>query len=359
MSESVTIAVDACGGDFAPQAVLDGVALALDADRTLEVRLVGPSRVTDPFCKAHERCVPVHAEEIIGMGEHPADAVKAKRDSSIVVGCQLVRAGEAQGFFSAGSTGACLVASTLEIGRIKGVKRPALAIIVPAYKKPTLLLDVGANADCKPAYLLQFAQMGAAYMRAVMNVSSPSVGLLNIGEEPTKGSMFAQECHQLLSDQLPEFAGNCEGGALMQGDFDVVVCDGFTGNVALKSIEGTSKMMVKLLKDAFTSSLTSKLGAVLSKGGLRELKKRVSPDTYGGSPLLGVNGVSIVGHGSSSPVAVCNGILTGCREVRGNLTEIISGLVNANKADMNGSDASKADASRADVNRADANEVSA
>lgn len=324
MSESVTIAVDACGGDNAPQVVLDGVDAALSADRALEVCLCGPERIVVPFCDAHERCRPVVAEEVIEMGEHPAEAVKAKRDSSIVVGCHLVRDGEAQGFFSAGSTGACLVASTLEIGRIKGVKRPALAVIVPAYRRPTLLLDVGANADCKREYVLQFAQMGSAYMQAVMGVQAPSVGLLNIGEEPTKGSAFAQDCYRLLEEQLPGFAGNCEGGNLTQGDFDVVVTDGFTGNVALKTIEGTSKMLMRLLRDAFMSSAPSKVAALLAKGSLSQLKSKVSPDTYGGSPLLGVRGVSIVGHGSSNANAIKNGILTGVREVRGHLEEVIA-----------------------------------
>lgn len=327
MSEPVTIAVDACGGDFAPQVVLDGVDAALSADPGLAVCLCGPASVVAPFAESRERCRPVVAEEVIEMGEHPAEAVKAKRDSSIVVGCHLVRDGEAQGFFSAGSTGACLVASTLEIGRIKGVKRPALAIIVPAYRKPTLLLDVGANADCKREYIVQFAQMGAAYMQAVMGVERPSVGLLNIGEEPTKGSTFAQDCYRLLEERVPTFAGNCEGGNLTQGDFDVVVTDGFTGNVVLKTIEGTSKMLMRLLKDAFMSGASSKVAAVLAKGSLSQLKEKVSPDTYGGSPLLGVRGVSIVGHGSSNARAIKNGILTGAREVRGNLGSVIADVV--------------------------------
>ncbi len=327
MSEPVTIAVDACGGDFAPQGVLDGVDAALSAEPALEVCLCGPEEVVAPFSEAHDRCRPVVAQQVIEMGEHPAEAVKAKRDSSIVVGCHLVRDGIAQGFFSAGSTGACLVASTLEIGRIKGVKRPALGIIIPAYKQPTLLLDVGANADCKREYILQFAQMGVAYMRSVMGVEDPRVGLLNIGEEPTKGSAFAQDCYQLLQDRLPSFAGNCEGGNLTQGDFDVVVTDGFTGNVALKTIEGTSKMLMKLLKDAFMSSVPSKMGALLAQGSLAQLKEKVSPDTYGGSPLLGVKGISIVGHGSSNANAIKNGILTGVREVRGHLDEVIAEVI--------------------------------
>lgn len=327
MSEPVTLAVDACGGDFAPQNVVDGVAAALSDDPDLNILLCGPASVVEPFSATHARLSAVCAEEVIGMGEHPAEAVRAKRDSSIVVGCQLVRDGAADGFFSAGSTGACLVAATLEIGRIKGVKRPALAIMVPAYERPVLLLDVGANADCKLDYLVQFAHMGAAYMSAVMGLAAPRVGLLNIGEEETKGSQFTQSAYRLLCEEVPAFAGNCEGGGLMRGDFDVVVTDGFTGNVALKTIEGTAKAVSRLLKDSLMSSPKGKVGALFAKGSLAGLKERISPDTYGGSPLLGVKGVCIVGHGASSAQAIKNGILTGAREVRGHLVEVIAATV--------------------------------
>lgn len=327
MPKSVTLAVDACGGDNAPHVVLDGVAQALAADECLSIMLCGPKSVVDTFAGAHERCIPVHAEEQIGMDEHPAEAVKSKRASSIVVGCKLVREGKADGFFSAGSTGACLVSATLDMGRIKGVKRPALAVIIPAYKKPTLLLDVGANAECKVEYLVQFAHMGSAYMQGVMGVETPSVGLLNIGEESTKGTPLMQEAYAHMAKRVAGFKGNCEGGALMQGDFDVVVTDGFTGNICLKTIEGASKLLFRLLKGALTDSAKAKMGAALVKGNLAKLKEEVSPDTYGGSPLLGVRGVCIVGHGASGAVAIKNGILTGCREVRGNVRALIEEAV--------------------------------
>ncbi len=327
MAEKVILAVDACGGDRAPDVVLEGVAQALAADPDLEVILCGLPFVVEGFAAEHERCHAQPTSQVIEMGEHPAEAVKEKADSSIVVGCKLVREGRAQGFFSAGSTGACLVSATLNIGRIKGVKRPALGIILPGVQKETLLLDVGANADVKLDYILQFAQMGCAYMTSAMGVENPKAGLLNIGEEEAKGSLFAQDAFHLLRDRLPQFAGNCEGGDLLNGDFDVVVTDGFTGNVALKTIEGTSKMLFKLLKGAFMSSAMSKLGAVLLKGSLMELKRKVSPDTYGGSPLLGINGVCMVGHGSSNATAVRNGILSGCREVRAHVGDAIAAVV--------------------------------
>lgn len=329
MAEKVILAVDAFGGDNAPDVVLQGVSDALSADQDLEIMLCGLPDVVVPFADAHDRCTAVPASEVIGMGEHPAEAVKEKKDSSIVVGCKLVREGRAQGFFSAGSTGACLVSATLNIGRIKGVKRPALGIFLPGATTNTFFLDVGANADVKLDYMLQFAQMGVAYMRCVFGMDAPKVGLLNIGSEDTKGSTFAQEAYHLLKDELPQFAGNCEGGDLMNGDFDVVVTDGFTGNVTLKTVEGTAKMLFRLLKGALTSSATAKIGAALVKGSLGELKAKVSPDTYGGSPLLGINGVCMVGHGSSNANAIKNGILSGCREVRAHVGDAIFEAVNA------------------------------
>ena len=332
MAEKVTITVDAMGGDAGPSVVLEGTAQALAADADLTVILCGPADVVEPFAKTHERCVAQPATEVIEMGEHPANAVRQKKDSSIVVGCRLVKEGRAQGFFSAGSTGACLAAGTLVMGRIKGVKRPALGQIIPSYARPTLLMDVGANADCKPEYLVQFAQMGAVYMEKIMGVEAPRIGLLNIGEEETKGDAFAQETFELMRTQVPLFAGNCEGGNLLAGDFDVVVTDGFTGNVTLKTIEGTAKILFSYLKDAFYSSTKTKVGAVLVKSELAELKKKVSPDTYGGAPLLGVKGACVVGHGSSNATAIKNGILVAATTARSGVAEIIAQTVAAQQA---------------------------
>lgn len=329
MSEKITIAVDACGGDNAPQVVLDGVDLALKETPGLEVLLCGPADVVEPFCNAHERCTPAVCTEMIDMGEHPAEAVKNKKDSSIVVGCKLVREGKAQGFFSAGSTGACLVAATLHIGRIKGVKRPALATMIPSSGKPTLLLDVGANADCKPEYVMQFALLGEAYMKTVMQLDSPKIGLLNIGEEAAKGSTFSQECFGLLTNNIAGFAGNCEPGALLAGKFDIVVTDGFTGNIFLKTVEGSASYLFKLIKNALMSSAKAKIGALLVKDSLASLKTTLSPDVYGGSPLLGVDGVCLVGHGSSNAKAIKSGVLATYKEVECEVESVIREAVNA------------------------------
>lgn len=327
MAEMVTVAVDALGGDNAPTTVLEGVDAALAADPALEVILCGPADTVEAFANVRERCTAIATTEEITMAEHPAQAVRAKKDSSLVVACRLVREGRAQGFFSAGSTGACLAAGTLVMGRIKGVKRPALATVVPSPVKPCILCDVGANADCKPEYILQFAQMASIYAREVLKVPQPRVGLLNIGEEEEKGSLLAQEAHGLLKEHLPSFAGNAEGRDVMGGAFDVIVTDGFTGNVCLKTLEGTASVLFKTLKGIMMASPKTKLAALALKGGLRELMLQVDPDRLGGAPLLGVQGACIVGHGSSSGRAVANGIGAAADFVRSGVSEYIAQTV--------------------------------
>ncbi len=329
MPEKVTIAVDALGGDNAPGVVLDGVEQALAADDDLTVILCGPDEVVSPFAAAHDRCVAQATTEAISMGEHPAQAVRKKKDSSIVVGCRLVKEEAAQGFFSAGSTGACLAAATLVMGRAKGIARPALATVIPSPVRPVVMCDVGANADCKPEYLVQFGRMGSVYAQKMLGIEQPRAALLNIGEEEEKGSQFAQEAHKLMREKLPNFAGNAEGGDVLAANFDVFVCDGFTGNVCLKTIEGTSKVLFKTLKDIMMKSAVTKLGALALKGGLADLKRQVSADTYGGAPLLGVKGACIVGHGSSNATAVKNGVLTSAQLVREHVSELIAQTASA------------------------------
>ena len=324
MPDTVTIAVDAMGGDDAPGVVLEGVEGALSSDPALRVVLCGPGEVVEPFAAVHERCVARVASEVIGMAEHPAGAVRAKKDSSIVVGCRLVKEGAADGFFSAGSTGACLAAGTLVMGRVRGIARPALATVIPSPVRPVVMSDIGANADCKPEYLVQFGQMASVYAEKVVGIDRPRAALLNIGEEDTKGSQFAQEAHRLMEERLENFAGNAEGGDILSATFDVIVTDGFTGNVCLKTIEGTSKTLFKALKDVMLGTLATKLGALALKGGLKELMTQVSPDTYGGAPLLGVRGALLVGHGSSSALAIRNGVLTTARIARADVAGVIA-----------------------------------
>jgi len=309
MSQSFSIAVDAMGGDNAPEAIVEGALKALQQNPDLIIYLCGPADVVRKAAEGQPRCIPVETTEVIAMDEHPAQAVRRKKDSSLVVAARLVKEGKAQGLFSAGSTGAVLTAATLIVGRIKGIARPMLGQLLPAPSKPVLLCDVGANAICKPEYLVQFAQMGVIYMRDVVKSESTRVALLNIGEEDTKGSQFAIDAHVALKEAVPEFVGNAEGRDLLTGEFDIIVTDGFTGNVCLKTIEGTASILFKQLKGIMKSSALTMLGAATMKGKLKEFAATLSADTVGGAPLIGVQGACVVGHGSSNATAACNGIL--------------------------------------------------
>lgn len=312
----VKVVVDAMGGDDAPGVVLEGVGQAVAQDPSLTVILTGPEDVIVPFAAQHGNVIAHPTTEVIGMGEHPAEAVRRKKDSSIVVGCQLVKDGEAGGFFSAGSTGACMSAATLVIGRIKGVKRPAIATVLPSPVAKVVFADMGANADCKPEYLVQFARMARVYAQVTLGIDNPSVGLLNIGEEETKGSEFAQECHRLMKEHVPNFRGNAEGRALALGGFDVIVTDGFTGNVALKVYEGVGMALLAGLKETIYSTTKSKIGGLLIKDALSKFKDELSADKYGGAQLLGCKGVCLIGHGSSNAQAICSGVLATADAIR-------------------------------------------
>ena len=319
----ITIAVDAMGGDFAPQAVLGGVSIALAADPSLRVLLVGSADTVEPFATVNDHCEAVVTSQVIEMGEHPAAAVRGKRDSSIVVGCRLVKEGRADGFFSAGSTGAAMAAATLVIGRIKGVQRPAIATVLPTAGAPCVLLDVGANADCKPEHLAQFAAMGAAYATAALGIRAPRVGLLNIGEEPGKGSRLAQDAYDLMVG-TPGFVGNVEGRDIPAGTVDVIVTDGFTGNVVLKLMEGMSKHLLGEFKAALMSSPVNKVAAAVLKPSLAALRDKLDPDLHGAAPLLGVDGLALIGHGSSSPRAIASALRVGAVAVRAGLVDSIA-----------------------------------
>jgi glycerol-3-phosphate acyltransferase PlsX len=328
-SRPITVAVDAVGGDFAPDEILAGVALAVAADPALRIVLTGPAEVVEAFASsAGGRITAVPTTEVIGMDEHPANAVRTKKDSSMVVGCRLVKEGSADAFFSAGSTGAAMAAATLVIGRLKGVLRPAIATVLPTGGPPTVLLDVGANADCKPEHLRQFAIMGSAYASTVLGVAQPRIGLLSIGEEPTKGSQLVVEAHELMKD-VPGFIGNVEGRDVLSAKADVIVTDGFTGNVVLKLLEGASSAFFGQVKSAVTASPAAKLAGAVLKPELTRLKDRLDPDNYGGAPLLGIDGVCVIAHGSSKSKAVFNGIRVAAQAGRGGLTEHISGSLDS------------------------------
>ncbi|MDH4140203.1 MAG: phosphate acyltransferase PlsX [Coriobacteriia bacterium] len=325
----VVVCVDAIGGDKSPDEILPGAAAAVASDESLRVVLTGPEEVVAPFAESHEHIEAVSTAERIDMDDHPANAVRTKKDSSIVVGCRLVRDGAAHAFFSAGSTGACMAAATLHMGRIKGIQRPAIATILPTAGTPVVFLDVGANADCKPQHLVQFAHMGSAYAKIVLGAVDPSIALLNIGEEPTKGSQLTQEAYALMSEEVPGFVGNVEGRDIVSGSVDVIVTDGFTGNIALKVLEGLSESLLGQVKDSLTESALNRAAAMVLRPSLTRLRSRLDPDTYGGAPLLGVSGVCIIGHGSSGRSAVAAGIRVAAQAARGGLPSAIGETVGA------------------------------
>ncbi|HIY79417.1 MAG TPA: phosphate acyltransferase PlsX [Candidatus Olsenella excrementavium] len=320
-----TICVDVMGADKEPAVLLEGVAQALEDDPELEVLVAGAADVVEPFAASHSRARALVTTEVISMSEHPANAVRQKKDASIVRAAAAVRAGEADGLFSAGSTGAVLTAATFGVGRIKGVKRPALSLPFPGVTgKPTVFLDMGANADVKPDVLVQFAHMGRAYSRAILGVAEPRVGLLCNGSEDTKGSEMALAYHAALEAGNCGFAGNAEGTDLLAGTFDVIVADGFTGNVALKSIEGTGKFVLKRLKAAMETSLSNKIGMALLAGSLKSLAAEMSGDEYGGAILLGLRAPVVKGHGATSAQAVRKGTLAAAAAARAGLCEKIA-----------------------------------
>ena len=317
-----TVCVDAMGGDESPEVVCEGIALALERDPDLTVVVAGTDEVVTPFCAKTDRTISLVCSEVIGMEEHPAEAVRKKKDSSIVRACAAVRAGEADAFFSAGSTGAIFAASTMGVGRIRGIKRPALATPLPGLGgHHTVVLDLGANADVRPEMIVQFAQMGSAYARVALGVEQPRVGLLCNGEEETKGSEMALAYHRALAEADCGFVGNAEGTDLLLGDFDVIVTDGFTGNVALKTLEGTAKFLVGVLKEYASSSVRSALGALALKPALKEAAGKLSGDAHGGAVLLGLKAPVLIGHGATSPTAVCNGTLAAAAAVSSGLVE--------------------------------------
>lgn len=312
---SPRIAVDAMGGDYAPANVVEGVIQAVRRDRTaLQVVLVGDQREIERELQAHGgEGLPLdiaHAEQRVDMAEAGAGSFRKKRDSSLNVATRLVRDGEAGGVFSAGNTGAMVAASLLNLGRLPGVIRPAIATMVPTRGQPgwAVVLDVGATADCSPANLLQFAVLGEVYARIVLGIEQPRVGLLNIGEEGSKGNELTQHAHPLLAASGLNFVGNVEGRDILHGRADVVVTDGFTGNVLLKFAESVWTWAVGAVRREIGEHLLAKMGAWLLKPSLRRFRARIDYSEYGGAPLLGVNGVAIIGHGKSSAKAISNAV---------------------------------------------------
>ena len=313
------IALDAMGGDSAPETPVAG---AVRAARELPVELVliGDRAIIEgQLARYHKRpsnLSIVHAAEVIGMDEPPVASIRKKRDSSINVGIELLRDGKVDAFVSAGNTGAVVSAATLILGLLPGAERPGIGTLLPGLKRDTLLIDVGANINPKPTHLLQYAVMGETYVRYVLGRPNPAIGLLNVGEEETKGPEFIKETYAMLEASGLNFTGNAEGRDIFSGKFDVIVCDGFVGNVALKTAESLAQAIAAILKRTLSMSPITRLGAWLSKAAFQALRQEIDYAEHGGAPLFGVDGVCIIAHGASSAKAIKNAIRVGYESAR-------------------------------------------
>jgi glycerol-3-phosphate acyltransferase PlsX len=320
------IAVDAMGGDDAPGAIVQGAAWAA-GDLGVRVALIGPAGVIEKELANHpprpDNITIVDATDVISMDEEPARAARHKKASSIVVGLKLIKDGQADAFVSAGNTGAVMAASIMYLGRIRGIERPSLAGLVPLGGKLSVLLDVGANADAKPSYMLQWAEMASAYMERVWKCEKPTVALLNIGEESSKGSALALEAHELLSQSNLNFIGNVEGRDIPFGRADVVVTDGFTGNVVIKTMEGIAAYIMGELRTAIRSRPWYAAAGALLLPAFNQVRKKTDYREYGAGPLLGVNGLVFIGHGSSDAKAVRSAVRVAREAVKSGMLEAV------------------------------------
>jgi glycerol-3-phosphate acyltransferase PlsX len=305
----VKIAVDAMGGDRAPDAVVEGALLAA-GDLDVEVVLVGRQEIIEPKLarRPHASAVRVvNASEVVAMDESPSTAIR-KRDSSLKVAYELMNRGDVQAVVSAGNSGAMMAVGMIAVGKLPQVDRPAISVVLPSGGKGTVIIDAGANVDCKPRQLVQFAMMGAIYSQEILGVTSPRVGVLSNGEEDSKGNDLTRAASDLLAQSSLNYIGYVEGRDFFSGKVDVVVCDGFTGNVALKTLEGLAGFIGGLLKDAFHETMLSRVGYLMSRGPLMRAYRRLDYREYGGAPLLGLSGVAIVAHGGSGPKEIKNAI---------------------------------------------------
>ncbi len=322
------IALDAMAGDNGPEELIAGALLATE-EADLRVSLVGDEvllqkhlDILAPNSDRADAIKIVHASQVIEMGENPVNAIRKKKDSSVMVAFDLVKQGEADAVVSAGNSGATMAAGVRNLGRLKGVLRPGIASLFPTQKKPVILMDIGANVDCRPQHLYQFAVMASAYAR-VRDISRPTVGLLSIGEETGKGNSLVKESYPLLENSSLNFIGNVEGRDVFQGDVDVIVCDGFVGNICLKISEGLADAMMRMLKDEIVKSIPAKVGYLLARPAFKAFKKRVDYAEYGGAPLLGINGTGLICHGKSNSHAMKNAIIGASKMVKLNINQDI------------------------------------
>jgi len=327
----VTIALDAMGGDFGPAPIIEGLVKALKKNHNFKVIVVGDKDVISPMIpiKYTDRVIYHHCTDVISMSDSATDALKRK-ESTAYQAIELVRNGEADAYVSAGHSGASMSLATLRIGRIKGVSRPAIATLMPTVEKYTLVLDVGANVDCDAKNLMQFAIMGQAYAEDILGIDEPLVGLLSNGEEESKGNEVTKEAFKML-EKLPGFIGNVEGNDIFNGSVDVVVCDGFIGNIMLKTAEGVADTIGKIIKQNLRRSLVSILGAVLMRKVFKKLKLKVDYAEYGGAPLIGVKAPVIIAHGKSNAKAIQNAIFQAITAAQSELNEHIENRIDSFK----------------------------
>lgn len=314
MSETVRVAVDAMGGDNAPGEIVKGAVQAVEAEKDIKVFLVGRQDAVNAelakYTYDKEKIEVVHAEEVIEMAEPPVNAIRKKKQSSLVIGMNMIKHQEADAIVTAGSTGATLVGGQVLVGRIKGIERPPLAPLVPTEKGVSLLIDCGANVDARPSHLVQFAQIGSIYMENIVGIKNPRVAILNIGAEEEKGNQLVKETFPLLKE-CPgiNFIGSIEAREIPHGGADVIVCEAFAGNIVLKLYEGVAATLLSKVKEGLMSSLRSKIGALLIKPALKQTLKSFDASQYGGAPLLGLNGLVVKTHGSAKAIDVKNSIL--------------------------------------------------
>ncbi len=328
------------GGDHGHEELITGALLAVE-QTDLCVSLVGDEGLLHkhletlaPDKRAGSRIKIVHSSQVIGMNEYPVDAVRKKKDASVMVAFDLVRRGEAEAAVSAGNSGATMAAAVRKLGRLGSISRPGIASFFPTLKKPVVLMDIGANVDCRAQHLFQFAIMATAFAR-VNDVDNPRVGLLTIGEETGKGNSLVKETYPLLEKSSLNFIGNVEGRDVFQGNVDVIVCDGFVGNICLKVSEGLAEAAMQMLRDEILKSFSAKIGYLLARHAFRSFKKRVDYAEYGGAPLLGVNGIGIICHGTSSAQAIKNAILEAAKMVKRNINrDILDSLAASNNVEQ-------------------------
>ncbi|MDH3394017.1 MAG: phosphate acyltransferase PlsX [Desulfobulbaceae bacterium] len=329
---TVRIALDAMGGDQGPEVLVAGAVQAVNARDDIEVTLLGDEErlraaLRAQSCRCEDRLRVVHTTEVVGMDESPFEAIRKKKDSSVAVAFKLQKQGEVQAAVSAGNSGATMAAAIRTLGRLKNIARPGIAGIFPTLKGPLVMMDVGANVDCRPQHLFQFGIMAAAFSQVIFANQRPRIGLLSIGEEGGKGNILVKKTHELLSASNLNYIGNVEGRDTFHGDVDVIVCDGFVGNVCLKLSEGLAEAVLLMLREEISKDFKAKVGYVLAKDAFGKFRKRVDYAEYGGAPLLGLNGTGIVCHGRSNATAIKNAINVAAALVSENINDHILRLL--------------------------------